>query len=255
VPLKKNSKETAINKVQEFGILIPAYKPDLAKLKSLLLQIAEICQFYRYQLIIVDDGSDLPDDLGLSGNVPFQIIRHPKNFGKGAALRTGLHYFAENEKVEFVITMDADLQHTPQKIPDFILKYRSDSQKLILGYRIRKPGIMPFHRILSNTLTSLIISAFTGKFIRDSQCGYRLIDRALIDEFPVKENGFHFESEFLLKCAWRHVPIGFVSIPTVYQKEKSSIKNIRDTINFVVLILRLLKERALGWSLPPAEMR
>lgn len=253
--LKKNSKETALNKVPEFGILIPAYKPDLAKLKSLLFQIAEICQFYRYRVVMVDDGSDLPDSLELTGNVPLQIIRHPKNLGKGAALRTGLQHFVENEKVGFVITMDADLQHLPQKIPDFISRYRGSTLKLILGYRVRKPGVMPFHRILSNTLTSLIISALSGKFIRDSQCGYRLIDRSLIDEFPVKENGFHFESEFLLKCAWRHVHIGFVSIPTVYQKEKSSIKNIRDTVNFVVLILRLLKERALGWFLPTAEMR
>jgi hypothetical protein len=154
-----------------------------------------------------------------------------------------------------VIILDADLQHPPQKIPDFISLYRDNSLKLVLGHRARKPGIMPFHRILSNTLTSLIISAITGKFIRDSQCGYRLIDRSLIDAFPVKENGFHFESEFLLKCAWRRVPIGFVSIPTIYGKEKSSIKNIRDTVNFVVLILRLLKERMLGWSLPPAEMK
>ena len=253
--MKNNSNKITDNPAQKFGILIPAYKPDLTKLKSLLFQLAEICRIYRCKIVIVDDGSNLQEKFDLPGNIPLQIIRHPKNLGKGAALRTGLQYFSKNEYVDFVITMDADLQHPPQKIPDFISLYRDNSLKLVLGHRARNPGIMPFHRILSNTLTSLIISAITGKFIRDSQCGYRLIERSLIDAFPVKENGFHFESEFLLKCAWRRVPIGFVSIPTIYGKEKSSIKNIRDTVNFVVLILRLLKERVLGWSLPPAEMK
>jgi glycosyltransferase involved in cell wall biosynthesis len=244
-----------INTSQKFGILIPAYKPDLAKLNNLLLQIGETCKLYRYQIVIVDDGSDLPEDFRPPRNIPLKIIRHPKNLGKGAAIRTGFRYFSENENVEFIITMDADLQHPPQKIPDFISLYRNNSLKLILGHRARTPGIMPFHRILSNFLTSLIISALIGRLIRDSQCGYRLIDRSLIDKFPVKENGFHFESEFLLKSGWRHASIGFVSIPTIYGKEKSSINNIRDSVNFVVLILRLLKERALGWSSPPAEMK
>jgi len=253
--LKNYLKETVINNIQEFGILIPAYKPDLAKLKSLLLQLDEICRTYRCKIVIIDDGSDLPEQFDLPGYIPLQIMRHSKNLGKGAALRTGFQHFSRNENVEFVIILDADLQHPPQKIPDFISLYKDNSLKLVLGYRARKPGVMPFHRILSNTLTSLIISVLTGRFIRDSQCGYRLIDSSLIDAFPVKENGFHFESEFLLKCAWRHVPIGFVSIPTIYEKEKSSIKNFRDTVNFVVLILRLLKERTLGWSLPPAEMK
>jgi dolichol-phosphate mannosyltransferase len=253
--LKNYLKETVINNIQEFGILIPAYKPDLAKLKSLVLQLDEICKTCRCKIVIVDDGSELPKKFDLPGYIPLQIIRHPENLGKGAALRTGFRHFSENKNVDFVITMDADLQHPPQNIPDFISLYRDNSLKLVLGHRARKPGVMPFHRILSNTLTSLIISALTGKLIRDSQCGYRLIDRSLISGFPVKENGFHFESEFLLKCGWHHIPIGFVSIPTIYDKEKSSIKNIRDTVNFVVLILRLLKEQALGWSLPPAEMK
>jgi hypothetical protein len=117
--------------------------------------------------------------------------------------------------------------------------------ELIVGYRIRHLNKMPFHRILSNSLTSLIVSVLSGQLIRDSQCGFRLIDTNVLRRIRLHENGFHQESELLIKAGWENVKIGFVSIPTVYHGENSAIRNIGDTIRFIFLILRISGERLL----------
>lgn len=238
-----------------FGILIPAYNPDLSKLNTLLKKIVDVCHGLSYKIVVVNDGSDNLLNFSLPFKSSIIILNHLNNLGKGEALRTGFRYFSNDRNIKFVLTMDADLQHPPEKIPDFIDSFIGGSQDIIIGVRSRTPGIMPFHRIISNTFTSLIVSLFSGKFVRDSQCGFRLVKSRLINLIEVQEKGFHFESEFLIKCGWHGASIGFVPIPTIYEKEKSSINNFRDTLNFVVLILRLLKERTLGWSLPPAEMK
>jgi len=117
---------------------------------------------------------------------------------------------------------------------------------MIIGYRKRKPSIMPLSRIFSNTMTSLIISALTGQLVRDSQCGFRLIEKKFLRNLHFRENRFHLESELLILLGNRGVRFEFVEIPTIYNSEKSSINHFRDTVNFVHLILRMLKGRITG---------
>ncbi len=224
------------------GILIPAYNPEAAVLSALLDRVSAACRGLDYRVLIVDDGSQptvvLPERFK-----EVAVLRHPENRGKGAALKSGFGYFTTVHPVDVVVTLDADLQHPPEFIPRFLEVYRGRTAALVLGYRKRTPGIMPFHRILSNTLTSLIISLLTGQLVRDSQCGYRLIERRLLEEFPLRENGFHLESELVIRTGWRRRRIAHVPIPTIYNNQKSSIKNIPDTLNFVGLIFLLVKER------------
>ena len=227
------------------GILIPAYNPDPPQLIELIHRLKRLSMSSAFRILVVDDGSEkpiLPD--GLDSSV--KIIRHVKNEGKGAALKTGFRYFSEMYTCSFVITLDADLQHPPESIPGFIRSYHSGAGQLIVGYRSRSPGIMPLHRIFSNTFTSLLISILGGQLVRDSQNGFRLIDSTVLKEIVLKEQGFHLESELLIKAAWRGYRIGFVKVPTIYADEKSSIHNVKDTVNFLRLILQLSGKRLLN---------
>ena len=97
---------------------------------------------------------------------------------------------------------------------------------------------MPILRYLSNTLTSFIISKITGQDIKDSQCGFRLIKKDVLDTINISENGFQFESEFILMCARKNIKMFFVNIPTVYNDSSSNISHFRDTYKFVRLIIR-----------------
>jgi glycosyltransferase involved in cell wall biosynthesis len=215
-------------------------------MQELFDRLQKVSDFLPMRILIVDDGSEPPLNLPSHSSLDIQLTRHEENLGKGAALKSGFQYFFAENGVDLIVTLDADLQHPPEKIAEFIQAYREEKGELIIGYRHRKPIVMPLSRILSNTLTSLIISAMTGQLVRDSQCGFRLLEKNAIDDIILKEVGFHLESELLILAGRKGVRFGFVKIPTIYQQEKSSINNVRDTLNFIQLIIRIFKERMIG---------
>ena len=228
------------------AVVIPAFNADTDLLHQVIKGIIENCREFTPEIVVVDDGSTVPVRLPGPESSVLKIIRHPRNLGKGAALKTGFRYFLEKGQNSFVITLDADLQHPPHYLPEFISAYHAGKGQLIIGARRRTVGIMPPHRIISNTLTSLIISGLVGQLIRDSQCGFRLIDSRLLESIRLKEVKFHLESELLLQAGWQQARIAFVPIPTVYGPEKSSINPVRDTVNFVFLVIHLVLKRILG---------
>ncbi len=228
---------------KSLGIIIPAYNPDINQLEELIERIQNACKTFSYQILVVDDGSsvNICDFYSISRRAA--IIRHPNNMGKGAALKSGFRFFIENQPRDLILTLDADLQHPPEYIPSFFKMYLKKGGNIIIGYRVRHLGVMPFHRILSNTLTSLIISITTGQLVRDSQCGFRLIESSVLQQVQLDENRFHLESELLLRAGMKGFKILSVPIPTIYANQKSSINHVADTLNFIILMLRIIRER------------
>lgn len=148
--------------------------------------------------------------------------------------------------MQAVLTLDADMQHPPQFIPQFLEAYEAGRGEVIVGHRRRNRRVMPPHRMLSNWLTSRIISLMTGQHIPDSQCGFRLISRGALAQVDMRENRFHLESEFLIRCGWEKIPLGFVDIPTIYNGAPSAIRHLPDTLNFVAVVFKLSLERIKG---------
>jgi len=230
------------------GIIIPVYKDD-GYLEPIIRQIEDLIgdqKEYRLEVLIVDDGSPSPIQKIDSDRLPVSCLRFRKNQGKGSAIKAGFDYFTRRQNIEAVITMDADLQHPPAFIPALIQRYMSSKPAMVVGHRSRKIGVMPFHRIVSNMTTSLIISFLTGNYVRDSQCGFRLYGSQLFKSIQVEENGFHFESEIMLRCLWKHLRVEFVPIPTIYNEEQSSINNLSDTLKFIKVVMKSLKKRVSG---------
>ncbi len=230
------------------GILIPAYNAP-RHLPELLKRIATLQQAergWRFSVLIVDDGSRPALGGFEAKGLEIRLVRHEQNRGKGAALRSGFEHFLAREEVAAVISLDADLQHLPECIPEFLRAYARGEGEMILGSRQRDLKVMPLHRILSNYLTSRIISGMIGQKVNDSQCGFRLYSRRALETVSVSETRFHLESEFLIRSGWKKLPIGSVPIPTIYNGAPSAIRNIPDTLNFISLIFRLSLERIKG---------
>ena len=208
-------------------ILIPSYNDN----KYIPELITRIMSVTKNNILIIDDGSRIP--IVYKEN-KITIIRNNINMGKGASILKGLSFASKNGYTH-AITIDSDLQHLPEKLPEFL---NADcSYDLVSGYRVFN-NEMPLHRIFSNRITSYIISKLCGLEILDSQCGYRRynINKILSSEY--KENGFQFESEILLKLADDKLKISHIEIPTIYSDEVSSINNFADTIKFIKLIVK-----------------
>jgi hypothetical protein len=91
---------------------------------------------------------------------------------------------------------------------------------------------------MSNAITSLMVGTRTRTVIRDSQCGYRLIKRAVIEQVKLETTGFEAETEFLIKAAKRKFTVEFVSIQTVYGDEKSYMTHWKTTMSFAKVLFR-----------------
>ncbi|MEA3432574.1 MAG: glycosyltransferase family 2 protein, partial [candidate division WOR-3 bacterium] len=129
--------------MERIMIIIPAYNEEesIAKLLPSL-------NFPPQDIIVVDDGST-DNTASKSQSFGVHVIRHEKNKGKGMAHRTGFN-FASKEEARWVITMDADGQHSPKDIPKFIKAIKEKKGDMIIGEREVTIRTMPFLRFLTN---------------------------------------------------------------------------------------------------------
>lgn len=227
-----------------YDVLIPAYNAEKT-ISDLLLQLSALNHPPK-NIIVVDDGSR-DNTAQICENQNIQLIRNVENRGKGYVLKVGFKAFLEDKSTNYLLCLDADLQHPVSSVPDFLKIAEEKNSKFVLGVRKNRLKSMPGHRVLSNVLTSYIITWFTGQQIKDSQCGFRLIHKDVLEKIELTENGYQLESEMLLESAKEGFLIDWVSIPTIYNDEKSYIGHFSDTFRFTRLMFRELKGR-MRWS-------
>ena len=226
--------------MKRYSVIIPSYNAA-GTIQEVISQIKNLDNPPEEILVVNDGSTDQTSQKACNERI--SVIDINTNQGKGWALKTGFEYYLGQEYKGFVICMDADLQHPPEYIPQFINYAYNTNCRFVIGNRSKKPGEMPLHRILSNRITSFIISKITGQKIYDSQCGYRLININIVKNLDLVEKGFQLESEMILKAAKQGVQIGFVPIPVIYHETGSHIGNFRDTVKFVRMILNYLLHR------------
>ncbi len=218
-----------------YSVLIPAYNAQ-DTIGELIEQLHKV-SINPDSIIIINDGStDKTSEIVKSKNTIMFDLKN--NSGKGSALKRGFDIFLTKTDSRYVLCMDADLQHPTSSIESFLERAEQENCSIVIGNRKFIIGQMPFLRYLSNTITSFILSKITGQKIKDSQCGFRLIKREVLNNFEMKENGFQFESEFILNCARENLQIGFVNIPTIYNHYGSNINHFKDTYKFTHLIIK-----------------
>jgi glycosyltransferase involved in cell wall biosynthesis len=190
-------------------------------------------------VLVVDDGSS-DKTAARAREAGGEVIVHPKNRGKGEAIKTGLRHWLARDFI-WVFILDADGQHRPEEIVRFIAAAASDGASLLLGNRMKNVKSMPLVRRVVNRYMSNKISRLCGQTIPDTQCGYRMLHRHLIPELLGGTNRFDYETEMLIIASRKGFRIESVPISTVYSDEVSSIHPVRDTVRFFNLMQRYRK--------------
>jgi len=213
-------------------VVIPLHNCGLY-LERLLREIRKY--FTPQQLITVNDGS-VDNTVEICRSFSTNLLDFAVNRGKGAVLKAGFkHAFRSGYK--YAISIDGDLQHNPDMIPAFIQNQNETGADMVIGKRCFSPRFMPFHRILSNSLTSGIVSLRTGRKIYDSQSGYRLYNLDVFNRTNARTDKYQFETEIILLYADLGAKFSFLNIETIYNGQKSYISHFRDIGNFIKLIL------------------
>ncbi len=184
-------------------------------------------------IIAVNDGSTDNFLKNIRINERIVLISNKKNKGKGFAISRGLKTSIDL-KTDITVTLDADLQHPPEFINTIIQKL--DENDLVIGNRLGNLKGMPIQRILSNKLTSIIMSIKLRQFIPDSQCGFRAYKTAILHNIIPDSKGYEAETEILIKAKRKGYKIGFAEIPTIYGNEKSKMKSFKTIRGFLRII-------------------
>ena len=213
--------------------VIPAYNSETT--------ISEVVKRTRAEIdrvVVIDDGST-DDTARLAKGAGADVLRVPKNRGKGNALRLAFCH-ALKKKLDAIITLDADLQHDPSDIPKFIKHYLTTGSRIVIGSRLTDKEKIPRIRYTVNRIGTYTFSWLINQPVEDSQCGFRLYDRLVIGNFQILNDGFEAEADLLLRAGKRGYKIGFVPIKTIYfpdRQSRSYYRPVKDTFRISIIFL------------------
>lgn len=214
-----------------FVALIPAYNEEAA-IKRLIEEVKK----HTDNILVVNDGSsDRTGDILRELRVDY--LSHEKNQGKGASLIDGFKYLV-NKEFDYILTLDGDGQHAPDDIPAFIESAAQTGADMIVGNRMADTKDMPFDRYLTNRFMSFVISKLAGQRVPDSQCGFRLIHKKVLQSIDIETKNYDTESEIIIKASQAGFKISSVPVRTIYANEISKIHKVKDTIRFFKLIFK-----------------
>ncbi len=138
---------------------------------------------FSYELILVDDGSTDSSWSAieqLAGSFPFlKAIRFRRNYGKSAALNVGF----EKAEGDVVITMDADLQDSPEEIPELYRMIKVDRYDLVSGWK--KTRHDPISKTIPTRLYNFTTRLFTGIKLHDFNCGLKAYRKEVVKSIEV----------------------------------------------------------------------
>jgi glycosyltransferase involved in cell wall biosynthesis len=221
-------------------ILIPSYNPD----QNLVDLINDISKYSWKNIIIVDDGSNtetkyLFDEI--KENFEVTVLSHKKNFGKGAALKTGFDYLKSNELNSIgVITVDADGQHLVKDIVEIANSAENEKNGVIFGVR-RFDDETPFASIVGNRIISYLLNVMNGIDQEDTQTGLRFIPtNVLKDLLLLPGQRYEYELECLITIRKLGLSIKQVPIETVYidKNQGSHFRGLIDSSRVLLIFFR-----------------
>ena len=222
-----------------FTIIIPAYNPD----SKLLWLIDELYKKNLSNIIIVDDGSnEASQEIFHMAESLCIVLKHGKNQGKGAAIKTALAYVAEKDKAtDGIVIIDADGQHRPEDALRLLNKVKEGCPGLLLGIRKFDQKI-PLRSLMGNQITKLVFRLCSGKWVSDTQTGLRAFSYQLIPKLlDIKGQRYEYEMNVLLVCAKEEIPITELPIATIYHDSSNSCSHFRTIRDSARIYGNLLK--------------
>ncbi|HSG01794.1 MAG TPA: glycosyltransferase family 2 protein [Vicinamibacterales bacterium] len=168
------------------SVFFPAYN-DGGTIASLVIEARKTAERLTpdFEIIVVNDGSadttaDIADELART-YPEVRVVHHERNRGYGGALRSG---FAAARK-DYVFYTDGDAQYDPTELAALWAKMTSEVD-LVNGYKISRSD--PIHRIIIGRIYHHTVKLLFGLKVRDVDCDFRLMRRAIFDRVRLEHN-------------------------------------------------------------------
>ncbi len=225
-------------KKEGLSIVIPVFNEREA-IRNTLTKLIETTSELPYptEIIVVDDGSSDGtgqhiDEFSEQG---IHLVRHMKNRGYGAALKTGIQVAS----YPFIAITDADGTYPNDQIPVLFEKMVAGHFDMIVGARTGKYVKIPLFRKPAKWVLNRIADYLAEFKIPDLNSGLRIFRKEIANRFMnILPDGFSFTTTITLAMLTNGCRVEYVPINYKERKGKSKIRPIYDTLNFLQLIIR-----------------
>jgi len=220
----------------KISIIIPVYNEE--KTVSKLLDKLLIIDFdgMEKEIIVVDDGSNdaTPDILdGFSERI--KLIHHPRNMGKGSAVRTGL----KNAAGDIIAIQDADLEYDPANLPNLVRLIKEDGLDVVYGSRFlgNIEGMSLLH-YFGNKLLTFVTRMLYNSSLTDMETCSKVFRRDVLRNVELKANNFDIEPEITINILKRGYKI--YELPISYSGREKEHKKIswKDGVASLIYLIK-----------------
>jgi glycosyltransferase involved in cell wall biosynthesis len=190
--------------------------------------------------IVIDDGStDNTVDVARKAGADY-ILRHRKNRGVGAAIKTGISK-AVQLNADIVCMVDADGQFDLSELPSLINPIIQNSADMVIGSRLHRDKAsngIPIVRRLFNTIVALVVSVIIAKRITDAECGFRALSGKAARNLELLGR-FTFTHDMLIDLASKHFRIAEIPVTVKYFEGRES-RAVRNLVIYGIGVLGVL---------------
>ena len=190
--------------------------------------LTEVRKYSRH-VLVVDDGSNDGTDRLLAGMDGIDVVRHERNLGYGAALRTAF-CFAKQQGYDVIVTIDCDGQHEPKRILDFVAA--CDQADIVSGSRYLEQfagdAAPPVDRRRINMMLTEELNARLGLQLSGAFCGFKAYRVESLRKLQLLENGYGMPLELWVEACRAGLSIKELPVPLIYLDEERSFGGALD---------------------------
>jgi glycosyltransferase involved in cell wall biosynthesis len=221
------------------AVLIPAYDCG-----STIGPLVDGARAQDLTVLVVDDGSQ-DDTANAARAAGAEVIVHPDNRGKGAALMTGMRALAARGFTH-ALSMDGDGQHLPREIPVLVSAAAECPQAIVIGVRRRGDQQVAGINLFGNRFANLCVQRAAGVPLPDTQSGFRVYPIETTLRLPVQGTHFDYESSAIIHAARAAVPIRSLAVDVYYppiDERRSHYRKVVDTLRIIRVVAPFLLRR------------
>ena len=219
-------------------VVIPAFNEGRV-LSEVLADLTRL----PHAVVVVDDGSD--DDTGRrAAEYPVVVLRHLVNLGQGAALQTGIEHALGIPGIRFIVTFDADGQHTVDDIARLLAPLRASTHDVVLGSRFLEraeaAGIRP-SRVMLLKVAAWFTRLTTGLRLTDTHSGLRALTAEAAAALRIRQNRMAHASEILAQIA--ALKLRYCEVPIRVRYTPYSVRKGQSALNGINILWDIVKEK------------
>lgn len=187
----------------KLSILMPVYNEE-ERIADAVKQALDVSYPCDVEMVVVDDGSrdGTADVLDRLDDSRLQIVRHARNQGKGAAIRTA----AQRATGEYMVILDADLEYDPEDIPRLLEPVLDGRATVVYGNRqFGSHSAFSFWYVIGNKAVTTAANVLFNSYIGDLETCFKLMPVQLYRSLDVRSQGFGMEAEVTGKLLRRRI--------------------------------------------------